>query len=133
MSSTNQKHIDLVERNSAIGYTPVIKTKPKYPIIHHNPSIHLMTRNIRFGDLAEMFGLTFIGAIAGYMGAPVYRSFGTGAGVFMGFTASLLITYNTVASRLTGFLENDKEVKKYRYRLDTLHPRSVPIHIKEDK
>ena len=65
------KHLERLEKDSAIGYTPVIKTKPKYAIIHHAPSMNLISRSIRFSDYSQLLSLSFLGAALGYIGGKI--------------------------------------------------------------
>ena len=58
------KHLRQLEKDTGSYYSPVIKTIPKYPVIHNAPSLSLIMRSFRFGDVLSIgFWTASVGAV----------------------------------------------------------------------
>mmetsp|Transcript_34736 Transcript_34736/g.59545 ORF Transcript_34736/g.59545 Transcript_34736/m.59545 type:complete len:110 (+) Transcript_34736:24-353(+) len=100
----------------------VLTGSPPKPVIHGNPPPGLIIRNFHAGDYAVM---GFMGAVMYYVGKfhrQPRKLMKYNAAVFgiTGLTGGFFYAFQLSSQRLMGWRDNDKEVSKYPFRLDTL-------------
>lgn len=120
----------MAEEEQKIQYFDAKYLDPKFPIIKPDPTVDDVVKSLRTSDYLFVSGvMTGTYAYGFLLGKPV-RGPTAVMCASAGFTFAMFHTMQTVRSRLLGYRENDREVKKYG--LASLQPRRYDIYDKRN-
>ena len=86
---------------------------PKYPIVNPSPSVDDCISAFRISDYFTAIGLTSASWGYGYIFGKPHRLATASTAAALGFTAAGMLMLQDSRGRLMGYVENDREVKKY--------------------
>jgi hypothetical protein len=95
---------------------------PNYPVIHSSPPVLLSLYNLEPGDLLRWFETVALCLSAAWISGKPFRKLNLWSALFVGNCGGFLLCVQRSAGRLSGKLPNEKQVKKYPFRLDTEIP-----------
>jgi hypothetical protein len=98
---------------------------PKFPIVKTDPSVDDVIKSLRFSDYMFVSGAVAGTWVYGYLLGKPIRGPTAVMCASAGFTFGMFHTMQTVRSRLLGYRENSKEVKKWG--LTPIQPKVYPI------